>query len=95
MVTQVRSFIDSHQIACAGPFLYAHILEVSETDFLRYVPLLPMIVDKIIRRTKFSSPYLISSLLSSLKMLGQNFFARHNFPSDKIFVTFVRHSFVR
>lgn len=30
-VSQVRSFIDSHQIACAGPFLYAHVLEGSPT----------------------------------------------------------------
>lgn len=34
MVTQVRSFIDAHQIACAGPFLYAHILEGSPTAHL-------------------------------------------------------------
>ena len=34
MVTQVRSFIDAHQIACAGPFLYAHILEVIMYGYL-------------------------------------------------------------
>ncbi|XP_065663876.1 cell division control protein 45 homolog isoform X2 [Hydra vulgaris] len=27
LVLQVRSFIDSHQVVCAGPFLYAHMLE--------------------------------------------------------------------
>ena len=27
MVNQVQSFIDSHQIVCAGPFLYAHVQE--------------------------------------------------------------------
>jgi len=29
--SQVQSFIDSHQIVCAGPFLYAHVQEGSPT----------------------------------------------------------------
>ncbi|XP_057295663.1 cell division control protein 45 homolog isoform X1 [Hydractinia symbiolongicarpus] len=29
MVNQVRSFIDSHQIVCAGPFLYVHVQDGS------------------------------------------------------------------
>ena len=28
VVNQVRSFIDMHQVVCAGPFLYAHVQEV-------------------------------------------------------------------
>ena len=36
MVNQVRSFIDSHQIVCAGPFLYAHVQEVN-IPFLLFI----------------------------------------------------------
>eukprot|EP00111_Clytia_hemisphaerica_P005863 TCONS_00016961-protein len=48
MVSQVRSFIDSHQIACAGPFLYAHILEGSPTA---YIFAKPCIIGRLARFT--------------------------------------------
>ena len=38
MVNQVQSFIDSHQIVCAGPFLYAHVQEGSPTAHVFSVP---------------------------------------------------------
>lgn len=29
IVSQVRTFIDMHQVVCAGPFIYAYVEEVS------------------------------------------------------------------
>lgn len=29
IVVQVRNFIDTHQVVCAGPFIYAYVEEVS------------------------------------------------------------------
>ena len=28
-MAQVRSFTDTHQVVCAGPFIYAYVEEVS------------------------------------------------------------------
>ena len=28
IVTQIRNFIDTHQVVCAGPFVYAYVEEV-------------------------------------------------------------------
>jgi len=28
IVTQVRNFIDTHQVVCTGPFIYAYVDEV-------------------------------------------------------------------
>eukprot|EP00794_Sanderia_malayensis_P013727 gene13727-15158_t len=48
LVNQVRSFIDMHQIVCAGPFLYAHVQEGTPNahEFAR-----PIIIQKLARFT--------------------------------------------
>ncbi len=32
IVTQIRNFVDTHQVVCAGPFVYAYVEEVSSHD---------------------------------------------------------------
>jgi len=48
IVNQVRSFIDSHQIVCAGPFLYANVQEGSPTG---HVFAHPIIIGRLARYT--------------------------------------------
>ena len=33
IVTQVRNFIDTHQVVCAGPFIYAYVEEVESSPY--------------------------------------------------------------
>ena len=71
IVAQVRNFIDTHQVVCTGPFIYAYVEEVNCPCYSRYLAF-------ILRNTDSCSPQ-SEFLLKATVCIVVSFFDRRLF----------------